>query len=58
MTTDRKGEPLIQVQHLGKSFGDFQVLKNILPDVGSSRRFRHRRNVLFPDPERVHFCGV
>lgn len=33
MTTDRKGEPLIQVQHLGKSFGDLQVLKDINVDI-------------------------
>ncbi|MCI8726156.1 MAG: amino acid ABC transporter ATP-binding protein [Hungatella sp.] len=33
MTTDRKGEPLIQVQHLGKSFGDLEVLKDINVDI-------------------------
>lgn len=33
MTTDRKGEPLIQVQHLGKRFGDLEVLKDINVDI-------------------------
>jgi ABC-type polar amino acid transport system ATPase subunit len=33
VTTDRKGEPLIQVQHLGKSFGDLEVLKDINVDI-------------------------
>lgn len=33
MTTDRKEEPLIQVQHLGKSFGDMKVLKDINVDI-------------------------
>lgn len=33
MTTNRKGEALIQVQHLGKSFGDLQVLKDINVDI-------------------------
>ncbi len=33
MTTNRNGEALIQVQHLGKSFGDLQVLKDINVDI-------------------------
>ena len=33
MTTDRRGKPLIQVQHLGKSFGDLEVLKDINVDI-------------------------
>ena len=33
MTTNRKGEPLIQVQHLGQSFGDLEVLKDINVDI-------------------------
>ena len=33
MTTNRNGEALIQVQHLEKSFGDLQVLKDINVDI-------------------------
>ena len=33
MTTDRRGKPLIQVQHLGKSFGELEVLKDINVDI-------------------------
>lgn len=33
MTTKRNGEALIQVQHLGKSFGDLDVLKDINVDI-------------------------
>ena len=33
MTTNRMEEPLIQVQHLVKSFGDLQVLKDINVDI-------------------------
>jgi ABC-type polar amino acid transport system ATPase subunit len=33
VTTNRNGEALIQVQHLEKSFGDLQVLKDINVDI-------------------------
>jgi len=33
VTTDRRGKPLIQVQHLGKSFGELEVLKDINVDI-------------------------
>jgi len=33
VTTKRQGDALIQVKHLGKSFGDLQVLKDINVDI-------------------------
>ena len=33
MSTNRMEEPLIQVKHLGKSFGSLQVLKDVTVDI-------------------------
>ena len=72
MSGNKKREPLIQVQNLGKSFGNIEVLKNITVDIykgdvvfvvgpsgsGKSTFLRSLNLLEVPDQGHIYFEGV